>query len=128
MSRTEMGTLKGMGKGLPKPTPARFAIAENLKRLMAQYRDPDSGVKGIGSRELARHAPEISYKTIDRMLNPYHPTAPNLDSLDSVSHFFKVDTFELLVRRPMLQGSESRPTESQSVAVEIPKLKKRYGR
>lgn len=128
MSRAEVGRLNDMGEGLPKPTRARFAVAENLKRLMAEYRNPDSGVKGIGSRELARKAPKISYKTIDRMLDPYHPTSPNLDSMDAVAHVFKLDTFELLVRRPMLQGSEPRPAEVHPVPQEIPKTKKRFGR
>lgn len=95
---------------------------------MTQYRDPDSGVKGLGSRELSRRAGGISYKTIDRLLNPYHPSTPTLDSLDAVCHFFRIDTFELLVRRPMLQGSEHRPVEIHPVVAEIPKSKKRSGR
>lgn len=126
----EIGTLKGMGEGLPKPTPARFAVAENLRRLMREYRDPESGVKGLSSRQLAAKAPQVSYKTIDRLLDPYHDSSPRLDSLDAIAHFFEIDTFQLMLpqRRPMVSGSEPRMTESHMGARAITHSKKRTGR
>lgn len=84
-------------KGPPKPTPARFAIAENLRQLMEihQFRTP---------REVEA-ASGVSYKTVQRLLKPYDKHSPNLDSLDQIAYFFKLDTFKLLVRRTKLLGT-----------------------
>lgn len=108
-----------MVEGPPKPTLARFAVAENLKRYMVSYRDPKTGDRVLvgkdgqpSSRALAKLAPGVSYKTIDRMLDPYHDSSPNLDSLDVVATFFGIHTFQLLMRIPAIQGTEARLQEA----------------
>jgi hypothetical protein len=120
-----------MGEGEPrgpKPTVARFALAANLKTLMEGY--PLGFKRGIKSRELAGQA-GVSYKTIDRMLNPYEDTGPSLESIDSVAAFFRVQTWELLVPRskpPALVGTERQAAGSH---IEIPtnaKAKRRASR
>jgi transcriptional regulator with XRE-family HTH domain len=119
---------EGEPKGGPKPTIARFALAANLKTLMDGY--PLGFKRGIKSRELAGQA-GVSYKTIDRMLNPYEDTGPSLESIDSVAAFFRVQTWELLVPRsklPALVGTERQATGSH---IEIPtnaKAKRRASR
>lgn len=124
-----MGTLNSMGEGPPKPTPARFALAENLKLLMGNYWNPYAERTGISSRELAKAlGGDISYKTIDRMLDPYEEVVPKLDSMDAVAHFFRVETFRLLLVRKketLLRGAETVATETHSARQAIPAIKKR---
>jgi DNA-binding XRE family transcriptional regulator len=100
------------GNSGPKPTIARFALASNLKTLMDTYADGFS--RGISSRQLAGKA-GVSYKTVDRILNPYSDVAPNLDSIDSIAAFFRVQTWELLVprsRAPLIAGQERATPEA----------------
>jgi hypothetical protein len=111
--------------GEPKPTIARFALAYNLKALMDNY--AEGFARGIKSRQLAKLA-GVSYKTIDRMLNPYTDTGPSLESIDSLAAFFRVQTWELLVprgRSPVLAGQERQTQESQLNSQAIGKGKRR---
>lgn len=131
MSHRETRTLRGMGdapkKGPPKPTPARIAIAENLRKLMAEY-VTDTGQEGISPRELEALAPWVSYKTVQRLLDPYHEVSPKLESLDDIAHFFGVDTFKLMVRRKTaISGSEPRISEN-SIHVELTGRKRKTAR
>lgn len=126
MARGDLATLLVMGEGPPKPTPARLAIAENLKKLMGEY-VTETGKEGLSSRDLASRASGVSYKTIQRLLNPNFPASPTLDSLDAVADFFRIETFKLLVlrRNILLAGREFRPQETQAIQGVIPsKVKK----
>ena len=76
---------------VPKPTPARMALASNLRHLMAAYQLG----RGISSRGIASHT-GLSYKTVDRMLDPYHDVSPNLASLDELAAFFRVESWQLI--------------------------------
>ena len=69
----------------------------------------------------------VSYKTIQRLLKPYDKHSPNLDSLDGIAFFFKIDTHKLLVRRkmPMVSGHETRTTETPARQEVIPARKTR---
>lgn len=94
-----------MVEGPPKPTTARFALAENLKALMRLH-----GIEN--PRQMAGKVPGVSYKTIERMLKPYATGGPNLDSIDAVAHYFKITTPQLLTKQPLLEGNEPRIQES----------------
>jgi len=110
-------------QGRPKPTSARFALAANLRTLMSGY---DS--LGISSRQLAVQA-GVSYKTIDRMLNPYTDTGPSLESIDSVAAFFRLETWQLLrptPKVPLLAGQERPPQEGVLRVPSLSKVKKRH--
>ena len=92
-----------------KPTEARFALAENVKHLMATYQRGFS--VGLNAQALERELRgEVSAKTIKRMTDPYSPVSPNLDNIDLIAIFFGIQTWELLRRRP------SRP-QSQDIEV-----------
>ena len=131
MSQREGGTLKGVDspkKAPPKPTPARIAIAENLRKMMDEY-VTETGQEGISPRELEALAPWVSYKTVQRLLNPYHPMSPKLESLDDVAWFFGVDTFKLMVRRRIsIGGTEGRVLETHAAAMGGEGKKKRTAR
>ena len=73
-----------------------MALAANLRRLMANY--SKGWTQGISSRALEKLIP-VSYKTIDRMCDPYAGESPRLSGLDEIAAFFKVETWELL-RQP----------------------------
>jgi hypothetical protein len=116
------------GNSGPKPTIARFALASNLKTLMQSYADGFS--RGISSRQLAGKA-GVSYKTVDRMLNPYSDVAPNLDSIDYIAAFFRVQTWELLVprsRAPIISGQERATAEGVLNSTHKPLQKKKTTR
>lgn len=105
----------GEGQKSPKPTAARFALAENLKLLMAAG---GHKAEDVASKLRAMGYEDFSYKTIERMCNPYYPSSPNLASIEAVADFFRVELHTLLVRRktnpgiePMLKGSETRIRE-----------------
>lgn len=93
-----------MGKEeAPTPTEARFALASNVKHLMQVY-SKGFGV-GISAIELEKGC-GVSHKTIKRIIDPYSDTGPNLDSIDRIAAFFRVETWELLrPRPPMLQSN-----------------------
>ena len=100
------------GNDRTKPTEARFALAENVKHLMATYQR--GFAVGLNAPSLEKELKGgVSAKTIKRMLDPYSPVSPNLDNVDLVANFFGVPTWELLRRRP------ARPL-SQDVEVTIP--------
>lgn len=121
MAHRETATLNGMGDGPPKPTPARVAIAENLKKLMAEY-ITDTGKEGISPRDLEKlTAGAVGYKTVQRLLDTYNDVSPTLESLDTIAHFFGIDTFKLLVRRKtIVSGQEVRVTETHASREGIP--------
>ena len=109
----------------PKPTEARFALSRNLRFLMENY--TEGFKRGISSRELEKRC-GVSYKTIDRMLNPYEKHGPNLDSMDPVAHFFRVPTWELLVPRAKstaIAGEHSRVQETAPILPSAVQNKKR---
>lgn len=102
------GTLDRMGEGSskePRPTAARFALADNVKRLMAAGPYEDAQV-AAALREMGYE--DFSYKTIERMKNPYHDSSPNLASIEAVARFFRLDAYKLLIPRAMVSGSEQR--------------------
>ena len=76
---------------VPKPNPARMALASNLRHLMDAYHLG----RGISSRGIEALT-SVSYKTVDRILDPYHDVSPNLGSLDELAAFFRVETWQLL--------------------------------
>lgn len=91
-----------------KPTSARFALAANVKALMDSY---SKGFEvGLSPSELERGC-GVSAKTIRRIINPYSDTGPNLESIDQIAMFFRVEPWELLRPRPaMLQSNNVSPT------------------
>lgn len=114
MSQADNLYLQGVREGKPKPTKARFALAHNVKILMENYRQ---GFKvGISSREIAQKTSgALSYKTIDRIKNPYAEQIPNLESLDELASFFGVEVYELLVPRQsvtLVTGIERQTAET----------------
>jgi transcriptional regulator with XRE-family HTH domain len=127
-----IGYVRSMGKegeSGPEPTDARSALAHNLRDLMKHYRMEGGFEIGISSRQLEAKC-GVSYKTIDRMLNPYTEHGPNFDSLDTVAAFFKVPTWKMLVPRPeapALSG-EARPTREGALnSVRASTRRKRTG-
>lgn len=71
-----------------------MAVASNIRHLMENY--TEGYKRGISSRELAKKI-AVSYKTIDRAKQPYSETGPNLDTLDEIAAFFKLQTWQLLL-------------------------------
>lgn len=113
-------------KGPPKPTKARFALAANLKELMAGYQH--GWLRGITPVQLEEGS-GISAKTIRRLLDPYNDISPNLDTLDAIAAIFNVETGDLLKPQqfqPRVQGKEKpkNPTISLSAAQHKEKAKK----
>lgn len=116
-----------MAKGAsPKPSPARFALANNLRHYMGEFRK--GHIKGLSSRELAAQMTAaggdvISYKTVDRLLNPYDETAksPRLETIDALASFFEVDSWEMLKPRSSkeaISGLERQISEGNSSATQ----------
>ena len=85
-----------------KPTQARFAIAQNVRYLMDHHRE--GYAIGLSSRKLEARC-GVSYKTIDRLTDPYNDINPNLDTLDAIAVFFGIETWQLLKANPLLQRS-----------------------
>lgn len=94
----------GDGKEPPKPTPARMALAANVKHLMSNYFKGFD--KGINAPELAKGS-GISAKTINRITDPYSDIDPRLGTLDAIAWFFQIPTAELLRPRDLLQRTET---------------------
>jgi hypothetical protein len=95
-------------KGPPKPTKARFALASNVKDLMASYNK--GFAVGIEPVELAQGA-GLSAKTVRRLLDPFNDKSPNLDTIDAVAAFFRMGSWDLLKPRdksPAVSGVERR--------------------
>ena len=104
------GLHMGDGREPPKPTPARMALAANVKHLMDNY--PKGFDKGITAPELEKGC-GISAKTIRRIINPYEDIDPRLGTLDAIAWFFQVPTAELIRPRDLLHRTEPpnpRPT------------------
>ena len=119
-------------KGPPKPTPARFALAANLRDLMAEYRL--GFLTGVNAPQLEQGC-GVSAKTILRMLDPYSDVSPRLDNIDTLASFFKLPTWELLKprdRQPAVSGKEkqtpARPAASVTAAQHKEKDKKQKTR
>lgn len=72
---------------------ARFALASNLRHLMENY--SKGFAVGLSPVELEKGC-GVSAKTIRRIINPYSDTGPNLESIDQIAAFFRVDSWELL--------------------------------
>lgn len=89
-----------------KPTQARFAIAQNVNFLMENYLGGFQ--RGIKSRELGKRC-GVSYKTIDRLVDPYNDINPNLDTLDALARFFGLETWQLLKPNPLLRSGSDDP-------------------
>lgn len=90
------------GKG--KPTSARFALAANVKALMDAY---SKGFDvGLSPSELEKGC-GVSAKTIRRIINPYSDISPNLESIDQIATFFRVEPWELLRPRPSVLQSNN---------------------
>lgn len=90
-------------EGPPKPTRARFALAANLKELMARH-DKGFGF-GMTAPELEQGimtylGAKLSAKTINRVLDPYSDNSPNLETIDLLAEFFRIPSSELLSPRP----------------------------
>ena len=90
-----------------KPTQARFAIAQNVRYLMEHHRE--GYAVGLSSRQLEARC-GVSYKTIDRLTDPYNDINPNLDTLDAIALFFGIETWQLLKPNPLLQSSTKPPS------------------
>lgn len=86
-----------------KPTRARFALATNVKHLMAAY--SKGFAVGIRPVELEKGC-GVSAKTIRRIIDPYSDHTPNLDNIDRIAEFFDVETWELLRQRPSVPLSQ----------------------
>lgn len=99
---------EGERKGPPKPTPARQAIAANLRYLRQHYRH--GFLTGLTPEELAIGLDNaLSAKTIRRLEDPFHDTTPNLDTIDILAHFFGITAWELIKPReqqPSVSGRE----------------------
>lgn len=94
------------GNGRAKPTKARFALASNVRHLMATY--SKGFAVGLTPSELEKGS-TVSAKTIRRLLDPYSDHTPTLDNIDLIAEFFRVETWELLRPRPAIpisQGAE----------------------
>lgn len=111
----------GEGSKSPKPTDARFALAENVKRLLEvtgqDAKSVETGLRAMGYED-------FSYKTVERMCNPYYDSPPNLGSIEAVADFFRTTPSKLLERRPFIRGSEPRRPEPP-VEPAAPRQKKR---
>lgn len=111
MSGGDLGYVAPMGddkNGLPKPTRARFAVADNLRYLMANYQH--GFLTGLTPEELELGlAKAVSAKTIRRIRNPYDATSPNLETIDILAAFFKVAAWDLI--RPRDKASAVSGTE-----------------
>lgn len=111
MSLSDLGYVSPMEespKGPPKPTKARFALAANVKDLMARY-NKGFGL-GIEAVELAQGS-GLSAKTIRRILDPYNDKSPNLETIDALADFFRLESWELLKPREKalaISGAERR--------------------
>ena len=81
-----------------KPTASRFAVAANVKHLMENYQEGFQ--RGLTTRRLEKKC-GVSYKTLDRLLDPYADTGPSLDTLDAIARFFGLETYELLKPHPL---------------------------
>ena len=133
MPLSEIGYVSPMAegdtKGPPKPTPARFALAANLKELMDGYRL--GFVTGINAPLLEKGC-GVSAKSIRRMLDPYEEVSPGLDNIDTLSHFFGISTWELLKpreRQTAISGkakqTPEKPAHSSAAAHQSKKHKER---
>lgn len=101
----------------PRPTKARFALAENVKELMRLYN------KGFGTGiepvELAEGS-GISAKTIRRVLNPYDEHVPNLETIDALAAFFRISADDLIKPRDKsaaLSGEERQTAHSPTASI-----------
>lgn len=95
----------------PKPTAARFALAVNVKYLMETY-SKGFGV-GISASELEQGC-GVSAKTIRRIVNPYSDTGPNLETIDQLAAFFRVEAWQLLKAQAALQSNIAVPSTTKS--------------
>jgi hypothetical protein len=88
-----------MGSDEPKtkPTRARFALAANVKHLMDNY--SKGFAVGLTPVELEKGS-GVSAKTIRRIIDPYSDTGPNLETIDQIAAFFRLESWELLRPRP----------------------------
>jgi hypothetical protein len=80
-----------------KPTRARFALAANVKHLMDNY--SKGFAVGLTPVELEKGC-GVSAKTIRRIIDPYSDTGPNLETIDQIAIFFRIEAWELLRPRP----------------------------
>lgn len=98
-------------KGPPKPTPARFALAGNLRELMDLYN------KGFGTGVSATEVQKgsgVHAKTVRRILDPYNAISPNLETIDALAAFFRVDSWEMIQPRPAAISGREKQTPHKS--------------
>lgn len=123
MSCSELGYVRPGMDGIPKPTDARFALAANLKELMARYN------KGFGTGITPAQVEEgtgISYKTVKRILDPYSDISPNLETIDTLAAFFRIPSSELLQPRgSKVSGRERQTPAREETSVGAVQHKKR---
>lgn len=72
-------------------------MAANIKHLMDNY--SKGFAVGLTPVELEKGC-GVSAKTIKRIVNPYSDISPNLESIDAIAAFFRVEAWELLRPRP----------------------------
>ena len=95
-----------------KPSVSRLAVAANVRHLMDHHQEGFQ--RGLTTRRLERKC-GVSYKTLDRLLDPYADTGPSLDTLDSLARFFGLETYELLKPHPL--AAPHKPPEARSPPV-----------
>ena len=75
----------------------------------------DMGMSLKQAQLMIEKATGVSYKTVERMLNPNAPTGPSLESIDLVAGFFRLQAWQLLRqpshKPPLLAGYERQAQE-----------------